>query len=55
MLAATVLGVFFIPVLYFSIQSLTNRLSGKKAAPTPPPLVPEEHFPEPKGIAAQGD
>lgn len=38
MLVATALGVFLIPVLYVSVQSLTEfvtRKSGKKPAPTP--------------------
>jgi hypothetical protein len=29
MLGATTLGVLFIPVLYFAVQSLTEKLSGK--------------------------
>jgi hypothetical protein len=32
---ATVLSVFFIPVLYFAIETLIERIRGPRAAPTP--------------------
>ena len=44
MLAATVFGVFMIPLLYYVVQTVAEKLSGKKeAAPTaaaPPPAAP---------------
>jgi len=42
MLAATVFGVFMIPLLYYVVQTVAENLSGKKStpAPTPTPTAP---------------
>ncbi len=37
---ATVLSVFFIPVLYFAIETLLEKIKGPRAAPTPAPPEP---------------
>jgi multidrug efflux pump subunit AcrB len=55
MTAATALGVFFIPVLYFSIQSFVSRFAGKKAEPTPGAPGSGEVPRETRELAAQGD
>jgi multidrug efflux pump len=36
MLAATVLAVFWIPMFYYVIESLSERLSGRRKAKAPP-------------------
>jgi hypothetical protein len=33
MATATVLSLFFIPVLYYGVQSLVDKLKGRPAAP----------------------
>jgi hydrophobe/amphiphile efflux-1 (HAE1) family protein len=55
MIAATVFGVYLVPVLYFTIQSLTNRISRRSTlAPHPgPPVLPETDTR--RGVAAHGD
>ena len=40
MLAATVFGVFMIPLLYFVVQTVAEKISRKKAASTPKPAAP---------------
>jgi Cu/Ag efflux pump CusA len=35
MAAATVLSLFFIPVLYYGIQTLVEKVKGRPAAPLP--------------------
>jgi HAE1 family hydrophobic/amphiphilic exporter-1 len=40
MLAATVFGVFMIPLLYFVVQTVAEKMSRKKAAPMPKPAGP---------------
>jgi HAE1 family hydrophobic/amphiphilic exporter-1 len=37
MLAATIFGVFMIPLLYVVVQTTAEKMSRKKVAPTPPP------------------
>ena len=37
MLAATIIGVFMIPLLYVVVQTVAEKLGGKKSAPTPQP------------------
>jgi multidrug efflux pump subunit AcrB len=37
MLAATIFGVFMIPLLYFVVQTVAEKLSRKKPVPTPQP------------------
>jgi Cu/Ag efflux pump CusA len=37
---ATVLSVFFIPVLYFAIETLMEKVRGPRAAPTPAKPAP---------------
>jgi multidrug efflux pump len=39
MLAATVLAVFWIPMFYYVIETLAERLSRPRKAPAPPEMV----------------
>jgi hydrophobe/amphiphile efflux-1 (HAE1) family protein len=55
MLCATALGVFFIPVLYFSIQNLSNRLAGKKPRPAPAPPASTHGLDVTQQLPAEGD
>jgi len=42
MTAATILVVFFTPVLYYAIEILLEKLKGPRAAPTPAPTPPPQ-------------
>ena len=52
MVAATTLALFFVPLFYFLVTSLTDRLSGRKAAagaqaiPAAPTQPPKEEAPD---------
>jgi hypothetical protein len=47
MLAATVFGVFMIPLLYYVVQTVAEKLGGKKSTPAPTAAAPPPTTPPP--------